>query len=93
MGSWQIGEVRIDRVLEFEQPLLAPETLFPAVRPDIVEAQRGWLEPGFLDPASGLLILAFHSFVITTPQTVILVDTCSGNDRERPGKPRYHRKS
>ncbi len=93
MNSWQLGDVRIDRVLEFEQPLLAPEVLFPAIRPDIVEAQRGWLEPGFLDPVSGLLVLAFHSFVITTPQTVVLVDTCSGNDRERPRKPRYHRRS
>ncbi len=67
--------------------------LFTAIRPDIVEAQRGWLGPGFLDPVSDLLVLAFHSFVITTPQTVVLADTCSGNDRERLRKPRYHRRS
>ena len=42
-------------------------------------------------PETGLLILAFHSFVIRTPRHVILVDTCGGNDKERPQKLRYHR--
>jgi glyoxylase-like metal-dependent hydrolase (beta-lactamase superfamily II) len=42
---------------------------------------------------SELLIFAFHSTVIKTPRATILVDTCSGNDKERPHKPRYHRKN
>jgi glyoxylase-like metal-dependent hydrolase (beta-lactamase superfamily II) len=46
-----------------------------------------------MDPASGLLVFAFHSTVIKTPRATILVDTCSGNDKERPHKLRYHRKS
>ena len=91
--GWRFGEVRIDRVPEFEQPLLLPETLFPDADPDLVARHRPWLEPRLLDPATGLLVLAFHSFVVTTPRHVVLVDTCSGNDRERPRKPRYHRKS
>ena len=88
---WQIGDVRIDRAVEFEQPLLPPATLLPELDPEMLERHRAWLEPTLLDPSSGLLVLAFHSLVITTPRHVILVDTCSGNDRERPGKPRYHR--
>jgi glyoxylase-like metal-dependent hydrolase (beta-lactamase superfamily II) len=31
--------------------------------------------------------------VIRTPHATILVDTCSGNDKERPHKQRYHRKN
>jgi glyoxylase-like metal-dependent hydrolase (beta-lactamase superfamily II) len=46
-----------------------------------------------MDPASGLLVFAFHSTVIKTPRATILVDTCSGNDKERPHKLRYHRKN
>jgi hypothetical protein len=42
---------------------------------------------------SSLLVFAFHSTVIKTPRATILVDTCSGNDKERPHKPRYHRKN
>ena len=39
------------------------------------------------------MIFAFHSTVIKTPRATILVDTCSGNDKERPHKLRYHRKN
>src|SRR6202048_4713567 len=49
--------------------------------------------PKLVDPASGLLVFAFHSTVIRTPRATILVDTCSGNDKERPHKLRYHRKN
>jgi len=30
---------------------------------------------------------------VTTPRATILVDTCSGNDKERPHKLRYHRRN
>ncbi len=89
MAGWRFGDVAVERVLEREGPLLPPSTLFPAAGAGI-DAHRGWLEPGLLDPASGLLVLAFHSFVIRTPRATILVDTCGGNDKPRPGKPRYH---
>jgi glyoxylase-like metal-dependent hydrolase (beta-lactamase superfamily II) len=46
-----------------------------------------------MDPVSGLMIFAFHSTVIKTPRATILVDTCSGNDKERPHKLRYHKKN
>jgi Metallo-beta-lactamase superfamily len=46
-----------------------------------------------MDPVSGLMIFAFHSTVIKTPRATILVDTCSGNNKERPHKLRYNRKN
>ena len=92
MDEWNLGEVRIRRVLEFERPLIAPAVLLPEIDRATLARHRFWLEPDFLDPATGLLVIAFHSFVITTPRGVVLVDSCSGNDRERPGKKRYHRK-
>src|SRR5262245_14673739 len=39
------------------------------------------------------MVFAFHSAVIRSPRATILVDTCSGNDKERPHKPRYQRKN
>jgi hypothetical protein len=39
------------------------------------------------------MVFAFHSTVIRTPRATILVDTCSGNDKERLHKQRYHRKN
>jgi glyoxylase-like metal-dependent hydrolase (beta-lactamase superfamily II) len=93
LGSWAIGTVQVSRVLEFQMALLEPKVLLPEVTPDIVARHRHWLEPGSLDPVSEKLVLSIHSFVIKTPHHVVLVDTCSGNDKPRPHKARYHLKS
>ncbi|MBI78121.1 MAG: MBL fold metallo-hydrolase [Rhodospirillaceae bacterium] len=93
MNKWIIGEVEITRVLEFECPLLDPLDLFPNADKETIEYNKHWLQPTLQDPNSGLLILSFHSFLIQTPRHLILVDTCGGNDKKRPQKPRYHMNS
>jgi len=90
---WRLGDIEISRVLEFEAALFEPAAIHPDVTAEIVERHRSWLEPTLLDPDSGLMVFAFHSTVIRTPRATILVDTCSGNDKERPHKQRYHRKN
>ena len=90
---WRLGEMEIARVLEFEAALFEPAVLYPDVTPETIERHRSWLEPTLMDPVSGLMAFAFHSTVIKTPHATILVDTCSGNHKERPQKPRYHRKN
>src|SRR5215831_15430540 len=86
---WRVGEVEITRVLEFEAALFEPAVIHPEASSEIIARHRAWLEPALMDPASGLMIFAFHSTVIKTPRATILVDTCSGNDKERPHKLRY----
>ena len=44
-----------------------------------------------LDPASGKLVFSFHSFVVRTGRHTILIDSCLGNDKERPTRPQWHR--
>jgi len=89
---WRVGEVEITRVLEFEAALFEPAVIHPEASREIIERHRHWLSPTLMDPVSGLMIFAFHSTVIKTPHATILVDTCSGNDKERPQKLRYHKK-
>src|SRR5438477_9728889 len=91
--QWHVGEVEITRVLEFEAALFEPAVVHPEASPEIIARHRTWLEPTLMDPASGLLVFAFHSTVIRTLRATILVDTCSGNDKERLHKLRYHRKN
>ncbi len=92
MNKWPLGDIAIDRVLEFEGPSLDPFELFPDCTPEAIDGHRHWLEPSLLDPKTGLLILSFHSFVIRTLRHTILVDTCGGNDKSRPQRARYHMK-
>jgi glyoxylase-like metal-dependent hydrolase (beta-lactamase superfamily II) len=47
----------------------------------------------FVDLATGKLRMSFHSTVVRTPQGIVLIDTCIGNDKERPLIPVWHRQS
>ncbi len=92
MITWQIGDVRVDRIVEFQQPLLPASTLYPTSSEEALQRHRHWLEPKLMEPGTGLLVVSFHSFLIRSKGIKILVDTCSGNDRHRPKKLRYHMK-
>lgn len=92
MTQWKLGTITIDRVVECEMPQFAPAALLPDVTDDVIDRHRDWLQPYMLDPRTGYLVMSWHTFVIRTPRTIILVDTCGGNDKPRPQKERYHLK-
>ncbi len=80
MNQWQIGDVRITRIVELE---VAGGTKF--ILPDASpEACRGieWLAPHFMT-AEGKLIMSVHALVVDTGKRRIIVDTCIGNDKQR----------
>ena len=90
MSRWTFGRVTIDRVLEHERAVFALDALYPAAQAEALESHRAWLVPRVIDPTTGRLVLAFHTFAVRVPGRTILVDTCTGNDKPRPQKPRYH---
>ena len=91
MNPLSLGNFSITKIVESCGPAMPLDVLLPAAEAEAVEEHRHWLEPGFIDPQSGLLVLSFHSYLIRTPRHTILVDTCVGNDKERPGFPDMHR--
>ena len=40
---------------------------FPTLTKELLEENRSWLQPTFIDPVSGRLVLCVQSFVIKTP--------------------------
>ncbi|MEM9563681.1 MAG: MBL fold metallo-hydrolase [Actinomycetota bacterium] len=92
--TWTIGDVTITRVEESIIPLTA-KVLVPDATPAHVAAGAGWIEPYIEAPDDGdghpVLRLSIHSFVVRTPDTVIVVDTCVGPDPDRglPGDPAF----
>ncbi|MGE0153512.1 MAG: MBL fold metallo-hydrolase [Reyranellaceae bacterium] len=79
-----LGDFRIDRAVEYEGPFIRPGELFPDF--DAAELEgHDWLGPIF-EPGAGRMMLSFHSFVLRTGRHTILIDTCMGNDKERPGR-------
>jgi glyoxylase-like metal-dependent hydrolase (beta-lactamase superfamily II) len=49
-------------------------------------------EAGALD-AEDILILCFQSYVVKTPYHTILIDSCIGNDKPRPLRPKWNMKT
>lgn len=88
----RFGDITIERVLEFEGPGLDPFFILPDLSAPLLDEHRNWLEPYLLDTATGKFRSAFHSFVIRTGRSITVVDTCGGNDKNRPNRPRYHMK-
>jgi hypothetical protein len=60
---------------------------FPMLTKEVLEENRSWLEPTFIDPVTGRLVLCVQSFVIKSSQLNILVDSCAGNHKPRPARP------
>lgn len=77
---WQIGKVKVSRVVEME---VTGGTRF--ILPDATrDACRGyrWMHPHFMDDA-GNLVMSIHALVVDTEERRIVVDTCIGNDKVR----------
>jgi glyoxylase-like metal-dependent hydrolase (beta-lactamase superfamily II) len=84
MLSWQVGEVKITRIVEMETTggtrFLLPQATYEAVQ------AIPWLAPHFAEPG-GKLKMSIHALVVEAPGRRIIVDTCIGNDKRREMEP------
>jgi glyoxylase-like metal-dependent hydrolase (beta-lactamase superfamily II) len=83
MLSWQIGDVKVTRVVEMELPVPYSEKrpMLREARPETLESLP-WLYPNFVSP-EGNLILSIHALLVEAPGLKLVVDTCIGNDKAR----------
>ena len=80
MNQWQIGQVKITRVIEMEVTGGTRFILPQATRDAVKEID--WLTPHFADE-DGNLIMSIHALIVETPTRKMIVDTCIGNDKQR----------
>ncbi len=77
---WQIGDIKVTRIVEMEvvggSRFILPEATREACLP------YSWMQPHFMDE-SGNLVMSIHALVIEVGDRRIIVDTCIGNDKER----------
>ena len=53
---------------------------------EVLEENRSWLQPTYID-AAGRVVLCIQSYLVRTPRHTILIDTCVGNHKPRPRRP------
>ena len=87
---FNVGEIEVLRIEESLGPGFQPNVLLPDWNAKDVEPHMPWLAPTYYDPAQDKLISSIHSWVLRTRHHTILIDTCVGNHKERPGQPRFH---
>ena len=80
MQVWNIGNVKVTRVVEIEVAG-GSKFILPQATPEAI-LEMPWLMPHFAN-AEGQLIMSIHALIIETPERKIIVDTCIGNDKER----------
>ena len=83
MLSWQVGAVKVTRIVEIELPVTYnPDRPFLAeATPEALRAMP-WLYPHFVNE-NDQLRLSIHALLVEAPGLRLVVDTCIGNDRPR----------
>lgn len=84
--EWQIGAVRVRALIEAHSTTLG--SILPLATPEVL-AETPWLAPDFITE-DGELKSVYQAFVVETGHATLMVDTCIGNDKERPGLDRFH---
>ena len=93
MTALNVGDLTIHRIIEQETTFLPALNMLPGLTPETLAGNRRWLQKAGAIDADDVFILAFQSYVVRTPHHTILVDTCIGNDKPRPGRDKWHMKT
>ena len=82
-----LDDITIHPVIEQQGSFFEVLGFFPTLTKELLDDNRSWLQPTFLDPTNNGLVLCIQGFVIKTPHHNILVDACVGNHKPRPTRP------
>jgi glyoxylase-like metal-dependent hydrolase (beta-lactamase superfamily II) len=83
MQTWKIGDVKITKLQE-QEPIWNGTMLVGEMTPDNLKREGEWLKP-FVDDTGTKIRLSIHALLVESEGRRILVDTCVGNDKPRPG--------
>jgi glyoxylase-like metal-dependent hydrolase (beta-lactamase superfamily II) len=87
--SYRIGRVRARRIVEWNGRLFTRAQAYGQLDQADWEAQKAWLDPRFWNAETDGVTLTIQSFLLETPDQVILVDTGIGNGKDRPTAPPF----
>ncbi|HEY7521923.1 MAG TPA: MBL fold metallo-hydrolase [Methylomirabilota bacterium] len=82
MTTLTLGDVTVTRVVEIGRSTYPTASMLPTSTPDAIARHRGWLEP-FWDASTDDLGSRIGTWVVRTPEHLVLIDTGVGNDKKR----------
>lgn len=91
MQQWAIGKTTVTRIEEqLGAGSFPPEQYFTGFDREVLNQNLDWLVPHHYIPQQDALITSVHSWLIQTAHHNILLDSCSGNHKDRHWWPRFH---
>lgn len=91
--KYAIGDLTIQRVIEQETSFVPALEMLPGLAPEVLAENRAWMRQAKALDDQDVLILCFQSYVVKTPHHTILIDSCIGNDKPRPNRPKWNMKT
>ena len=91
--KFTVGDLTIHRIIEQETTFLPALDMLPGLTPEVAGGEPGVDATGRRARRQDVLILCFQSYVVKTPHHTILVDSCIGNDKPRPLRPKWNMKT
>ena len=88
-----VGDLTIHRIIEQETTFLPALEILPDLTPELLAENRAWMRQARAIDDNDVLKLCFQSYIVKTPHHTILVDSCIGNDKPRPLRPKWNMKT
>jgi len=88
-----LGDLTIHRLIEQETTFLPALDMLPGLTPEVLAENRAWMQKAEAIDDDDVLKLCFQSYIVKTPHHTILVDSCIGNDKPRPLRPKWNMKT
>jgi glyoxylase-like metal-dependent hydrolase (beta-lactamase superfamily II) len=91
--TFKLGDLTVHRIIEMECGFTPALEFLPKLTPEMLDESRPWMASPMALDAKDLLVLCFQAYVVRTGKHVILIDSCVGNDKDRPTRPLWHMKT
>jgi glyoxylase-like metal-dependent hydrolase (beta-lactamase superfamily II) len=78
IASLQIGEIRVDRIVDWDGPFLTALQMFPDASREALEPHLDWLAPGALSADELRMNLPVQSYLVRRGRRTLLIDSCIG---------------
>lgn len=84
------GRFSISKIADMEDVAFPPQAICPDATEAAVRAAAPRLGPKLANPTTLQLMMSFNCYIVRTGRHTILVDSCIGNDKDRPARPTWH---
>ena len=81
MTTLSLGEVTLTRVIEIGRSSFPTTSMLPESTAEGVARHHAWLKPEFWDETTDDLGSRIGTWIVRTPEHLVLIDTGVGNDK------------